>query len=306
MAFVNLFSASAHPAPFLTPLELVCSVNSQVALRAAVDNGADWVRLDYCGYHNAAGLPGQNLGTGAIVQAIHYAHDRYCKVLLNIDAQAQSSGWATWREAIDLAAQCGVDAIALSDPALLLYASAQHSGLRLHYAVQDAALDSETIDFFRQRFGVSRILLPRVLTLAQVARIAANTSAELQVVGFGRCCSIITGDKGESGGAQHLPESSPCRAPDLCANTESAANDASFVPDGQPDARTLKLLPRLATLGISAIQVEAPLHGPALLAQVTRVWRAAVDECLENLDHYSVKPSWVAALNRAARASGKC
>lgn len=302
MTRVHFLTASATASSSLA-MELVCSVNSLVTLRSAVDNGADWIRLDYCIQEATAGLPGASLSPATLVRGIRYAHDRQCKVLLAIDIQAQSSDWRMYRDTLSLATRGGVDAIALSDPALLLHAAAQYPGLHRLYIAKDMDLDYETVEFLRWRLGVDRILLPRILTLAQMARLAANTPVELQVVGFGRQSEII--EAANDGRIQLTQEPPPSCAPSLCATAEVAANDRSYALDQQAGADTLRLLPQLVRLGIRAVQVEASGHAPAHLAPVIRAWRAAVDECLENLDHYSVKPAWVAALSQAAKGARK-
>ncbi|HEU4846101.1 MAG TPA: U32 family peptidase, partial [Burkholderiaceae bacterium] len=41
-------------------------------------------------------------------------------------------------------------------------------------------------------------------------------------------------------------------------------------------------------------------RSPAYVAQVTRVWRDAIDQVLNNPARYSVKPDWMTELNRVA------
>lgn len=303
--FVNLFSSDAAAEPLTTAMELVCPVNSLVALRTAVDNGADWILLDHCLHNPTVGLANLNPASAIITRGIRYAHDKNRRVLLAIHSDMQPSSWTKRRDMIDFAARCGVDAIALSDPSLMLYAAAHHPHLRLHFEIQDASLDEDTINFFQQRLGISRVLLPRTVTFAQVAHIVTKTSVELQVTGFGRQCALVAGDKMPLPVERHMDsrERNNVQAADcvnLCGAAEHAVNDSCFVLDNKsPDTGTLKLLPHLNTLGVRAIQVDALEYGLMHLAQVTRVWREAVDECLENLDHYTVKPSWIAELRSA-------
>lgn len=298
--FVNFFSSDATAQPLATTMELVCPVNSLVTLRTAVNNGADWIRLDHCLHDQTVGLANLNPASAIITRGIRYTHDKNRRVLLAIHSDMRPSSWSKLRDMIDFAARCGVDAIALSDPSLMLYAAAHHPHLRLHFEIQDASLDEDTINFFQQRVGISRVLLPRTVTLAQVAHIATKTSVELQVTGFGRQCALVAGDEMPLPVERHMDnrETNNVQAANcvnLCGAAEHAINDSCFVLDKLPDTGTLKLLPHLNTLDVRAIQVDALEYGLMHLAQVTRVWREAVDECLENLD-YSVKPSWIAEL----------
>lgn len=290
-AFAHFFSTGPTTESSAPAMELVCPADSLVTLRAAVDSGADWIHLDYREHDGMSSLNELNFENAAIARGIRYAQDAHCKVLLSLDANV-SGGWAKSRAILERAEQCGIGAIELSDPALMLYAAAHHPELRLHYRVPDSMLDGEAIDYFRKQCGISRAVLPRVLSLAQIDRISKNTSVELQVLGFGKFCTIIEGSEV----AAASPPSSKrnlrawsgtgevCVA--RCATGENAANDSSFTFDRLPDASTLKLLPRLTAAGVRAIKVEAQEPGPVPLARLARVWRAAIDNCLENLDHY--------------------
>ncbi len=303
MTLANFFSHNATAEPITASMELVCPVNSLSMLRAAVDHGADWIRLDHRAHNQTEEMRDSNADYAVLLRrGIRYAHDRRSRVLFAIETDEQASSWSRLRGMIDLVAQCGVDAVALSDQSLLLYTAAQHPQLHLHYEVHEDCLDQDTINFFHQRFGVARALLPRVLTLAQVAHLAANTPVELQVTGFGRQCSLSSRPSldGLQLRAHDARSMRNTPVPNLCGATERAANDSCFTLDKPPDTSVLTLLPQLASLGVRAIQAEALEHGPVHLAQVMQVWREAVDECLENLDHYAVKPSWIAELRRAS------
>jgi len=193
----------------------------------------------------------------------------------------------------------------------MLYAAARHPDLQLHYALPEAAGNPESLDFLYRQLGISRVILPRVLSLPLLERLAQESRAELAVCGQGRFLTGADSRAGNSPAAQnaivaHLRtggDSAPVRmAMEACAGSEQAANDQCFTMGRPSDSNTLKLLPRLMSLGVRAVWTEAPEHAPTRLAQVTRVWREAIDNCLENLDHYAVKPSWMTDLGKARRA----
>ena len=62
---------------------------------------------------------------------------------------------------------------------------------------------------------------------------------------------------------------------------------------------TLGLLPQLLAAGVSAIKIEGRQRSPAYVAEVTQVWRQAIDQALSD-ERYTVAPSWNAALARWA------
>lgn len=295
------------------PLELVCAIANAAGLRAAVDNGADWIGLDYLDdARNVAGLKFEN---GGIRKAIRYAHDRRCKVIF---ALACSSGrdWRRWREAIDRAVLFGVDALSLSDPALILYAATHYPGIPLHCTVEHAHLNREAINFYRLQFGITRLLLPRTLSLPALERLTSNTEMEFALLGFSTL-SVVS--------PQHVVHTAPRRDTraacfksnpgtvmtteagsgavefDRCATEIPSANDHSYNTNEPFDLNALRLLPRLRAAGVRAIVVESRCHAPVHLAQATRVWREAIDDCLENVEHYCARRSWLTALYKSAK-----
>lgn len=291
-------------------MELVCQVDSLAALRSVVDNGADWV-------HFNVNTPTSGINRAALVKAIHYAHGMRCKVLLALGGQLQSSPWKSRREAIHHAAQSGVDAIISSDPAMLLYTAAHYPDLRLHFCMPDSAASMDSASFFHKQLGIKRLVMPRVSSLAQVKEMAKNTAMELEIPGFGKLSTIIDGRRTTS---SHIGVEPPDEKVDRfsielaasgdnaqegyidrCANAQNAVNESYYAIEDTPDINALKLLPQLMRMGVRAVKVEAQGYSPAYGARITRVWREAIDNCFENLQRYSVKPSWIAALNQPAR-----
>ena len=149
-------------------IELVCPAGSLPALKAAVDQGADSVYLGFRDATNARNFAGLNFDEAAIAEGIRYAHQRGRKVLLALNTYPQAANWQLWREAVDRAAGAGIDAIILADPGLMEYARSRHPGLRLHLSVQGSATNYEAINFYHEQFGISRAVLPRVLSLEEV------------------------------------------------------------------------------------------------------------------------------------------
>jgi O2-independent ubiquinone biosynthesis protein UbiU len=315
--------------------ELVCPAGSLPALKAAVDNGADCVYLGFRDATNARNFAGLNFGDDAIAEGIRYAHERGRKVLLALNTYPQPAHWQLWREAVDRAADAGIDAIILADPALMQYAATRHPQLRLHLSVQGSATNFEAINFYRERFGVARAVLPRVLSLEQVEYVLANTQVEIEVFGFGSLCVMVegrcalssyaTGESPNTHGVcspaksvrwQQTPKGLESRLNgvliDRYASDENAGyptlckgrfevNDESYYAIEEPASlNTLELLPQLMNMGVRAIKIEGRQRSPAYVAQVTRVWRDAIDQCRAGAHRYSVKPGWMNELNKVA------
>ena len=318
--------------------ELVCPAGSLPALKAAVDNGADTVYFGYKNDTNARNFAGLNFDQKAMVEGIQYAHTRGKHVLMAINTFPQPGREADWRRAVDGAADLGVDAVILADIGLLDYARQRHPDLRLHLSVQGSATSYEAVNFAHREFGIRRAVLPRVLTLAQVAQVIKNTPVEIEVFGFGSLCvmnegrcwlsSYATGESPNTVGAcspakyvkwdkqpgrmdtrlngiliDRYGDKEPAGYPTLCKG-RFEVNGATYYALEEPTSlNVLEMLPEIVKIGVSAIKVEGRQRSPAYVAQVTRTLRAALDALGRDIDHFKVLPAWQAELGKVAEGT---
>ena len=326
--------AASQPQTGLVP-ELVCPAGSLPALKAAVDNGADCVYLGFRDATNARNFAGLNFDDQALAQGIEYARRRGCKVLVALNTYPQAGSWRTWRSAAARAADAGVHALICADPALMGWVAERHPALRLHLSVQGSATNFEAINFYHRHFGISRAVLPRVLSMAQVRQLIANTPVEIEVFGFGSLCVMVEGRcalssyaTGESPNTHGV--CSPAKAvrwntvpkglearlngvlidryadgenasyPTLCKGRFEVEGESYYAIEEPASLNTLELLPQLIAAGVRAVKIEGRQRSPAYVAQVTRVWREALDACRDNLARYCVHPAWMTALGKVA------
>ena len=318
------------------PMELVCPASSLPALKAAVDNGADCVYLGFRDATNARNFAGLNFDEAAITTGIAYAHARGRKVLVALNTYPQAANVKIWHSAIDRAAAAGVDAVILADPGLMGYALKHHPNLRLHLSVQGSATNFEAINFYYEHFGIARAVLPRVLSMVQVEQLLEKTPVEIEVFGFGSLCvmvegrcalsSYVTGEAPNTHGVcsppkavrwQETPLGRESRLngvlidryapgenagyPTLCKGRFDVGDDHNYYAVEEPTRlNTLELLPQLMKMGVRAIKIEGRQRSPAYVAQVTKVWREAIDNCRDNPHRYSAKPIWMTSLDKVA------
>ncbi len=174
-------------------LELVCPAGTPAALRAAIDAGADTV---YCGFRNstnARNYPGLNFDLDELAEGIDYAHQRGRKVLIAINTFPRAGEPEVWHTAIDDAASVGADAVILADIGLLDYASRKHPDLRRHLSVQAAAANPLSIAFYRDTYDIKRVVLPRILSVEEVASIIGEIRIETEVFCFGSVGTMSEG-----------------------------------------------------------------------------------------------------------------
>lgn len=315
--------------------ELVCPAGSLPSLKAAIDHGADCVYLGFRDATNARNFAGLNFDATAIAEGIRYAHDRGRKVFLALNTYPQPDAWQEWRGAMDCAAESGVDAVIVADPGLMAYAAATHPDLRLHLSVQGSATNYEAINFYHEHFGIQRAVLPRVLSITQVEQVTENTPVEIEVFGFGSLCVMVegrcalssytTGESPNTHGvcspARHVrwqdtPQGLESRLngvlidrysksenagyPTLCKGRFDVAGENYYALEEPTSLNTLEILPKLMEMGVKAVKIEGRQRSPAYVAQVTRVWRQAIDTASANAARYSVRPAWSAELAKVA------
>jgi O2-independent ubiquinone biosynthesis protein UbiU len=316
--------------------ELVCPAGSLPALRSAVDYGASCVYLGLRDATNARNFAGLNFDETAIAVGVKYAHERGRKVFMALNTYPQAANPGLWRSAMDRAVDLGVDAVILADPGLMQYANARHPQLRLHLSVQGSATNYEAINFYREQFGIVRAILPRVLSMAQVQQLIDKVSVDIEVFGFGSLCVMVEGRcalssyvTGESPNTHGV--CSPAKAvrwqqtakglesrlngvlidryadgenagyPTLCKGRFDVGNERNYYAVEEPTSlNTMEVLPQLMKMGVRGIKIEGRQRSPAYVAQVTRVWREAIDHCAANPHRYAPKRAWMSSLDQVA------
>ena len=315
--------------------ELVCPAGSLRALQLAVDAGADAVYLGLKDATNARNFAGLNFDDAQLREGVAYAHARGAKVLMALNTFADARDIGPWQRAVDRAVALGTDALIVADSAVMAYCRDHHPRLRLHLSVQASATSYEAIEFYRERFGIQRAVLPRVLTLAQVGHVARHTGVDIEVFGFGSLCvmvegrcalsSYVTGQSPNTAGVCSPPSAvrwhdtadgvearlngvlidryasdEPRGYPTLCKGRFDVAGRRDYALEEPTSLNTLAILPDLVEIGVKAIKIEGRQRSPAYVEQVTRVWRAAIDQASAADTRYSVQPAWIATLARFA------
>ncbi len=293
-------------------MELICPAGTLAALRAAVDAGADCV---YCGFRdetNARNFPGLNFSREELREGLAYARQRGAQVFVAINTYAKAGQPQAWHRAIDDAADIGVDAVILADIATLDYASRTHPDLRLHLSVQASASNPDAIRFYQECFGIRRVVLPRVLTVQDIAKLNREIDIETEVFVFGGMCpmaegrcslsSYATGNspnvQGVCSPASHVryeqrdgdlvsrlgdftinvfEEGEPAGYPTLCKGRFVARGSAAYLFEEPTSLNAVDLLPELKAAGVTALKIEGRQRGRAYIAAVVKSLREAVD-----------------------------
>ncbi|MDI3565507.1 peptidase U32 family protein [Bradyrhizobium sp. Arg816] len=174
-------------------MELICPAGTPAALKSAIDAGAEAV---YCGFNdetNARNFPGLNFSRDELRRGIALAHRSDAKVLVAINTFPRASRVELWQRAVDDAVSADADALILADIGLMDYTARRHPNQRLHVSVQAAAANPDAIAFYVETFGARRVVLPRVLSVPEIAEISREAACETEVFVFGGLCVMAEG-----------------------------------------------------------------------------------------------------------------
>lgn len=293
-------------------MELVCPAGTPAALRTAVDAGAHCI---YCGFAdetNARNFPGLNFSRGELAEGVDYAHAHGAKVLVAINTFPTAGNEALWHRAVADASAAGADAVILADLGLLAYAAEHHPGLRRHLSVQAAAANPDAINFYAAGFGVRRVVLPRVLSVEEIAAINREVDVETEVFVFGGLCvmaegrcslsSYATGRSPNMNGVcsppEHVDYTTEAGAnvarlggftihrtplggaapyPTLCKGCFTSHDKTGHVFEEAVSLDASTLVPRLARAGVTALKIEGRQRSRAYVGQIVRAFRAVTD-----------------------------
>ena len=293
-------------------MELVCPAGTPATLRAAVQAGADAV---YCGFRdetNARNFPGLNFSREELAEGVRFAHDHGSKVLVAINTFARVNDVDLWKKAADTAAECGANAIIAADIAVLDHVAKNHKQVRLHLSVQAAAATPEAIGFYATSFGIRRVVLPRVLSVQEIAALNRAIEVETEAFVFGGLCVMIegrcylssyaTGKSPNLNGVCSPPEmvsyddepnstaarlsgftidryepGEPVGYPTLCKGKFKAGGKTSYLFEDPVSLNAGGMIAGLKAAGVTALKIEGRQRGKGYVTEVVRAFRKAVD-----------------------------
>lgn len=298
--------------------ELVCPAGTPATLRAAVDAGADAV---YCGFQNATNarnFSGLNFTPDEMGAAIAHAHAAGAKVLLALNTFPPAGRFDLWKEAADTGVALGVDAFIVADIGVAAYMADRHPDSRLHLSVQAAASCPESIRYYWEEFGVRRVVLPRILTVAEIRRLKSDIPCEIETFIFGNHglmvegrCSLTSYAVGRStnmdGACSPASEVRYQRAadgsvtarlgchvidrfgpgeqagyPTICKGRYHAPVRAEpyYAFEEPVSLNLMSMLPDLIGAGVNAFKIEGRQRSRAYVGAVVGAFRAAIDAVL--------------------------
>lgn len=320
-------------------MELVCPAGNLRALREAFHHGADAVYLGMRDETNARHFAGLNFSSRELNEAMTIAHGEGKKVFLALNTYASAAGFEKWRIAAEQGAQAGVHAFILADIGVIDFCQQQLPHIARHLSVQGSATSVAALQFYQSQLGVTRAVLPRVLSLKQIQQLTPKSPVDIEVFAFGSLCimaegrcylsSYLTGESPNTTGVcspahqvrwqenkgirsvrlnhvliDRFAEQEQAGYPTLCKGRFDTSLKQHFHALEEPvSLNTIELLPLLKKAGVRAIKIEGRQRSPAYVGEVTQVFRQALHALDTEGDDYHVRERWRKRLNAVSEGA---
>ena len=264
--------------------ELLSPARDREAFLAAVAAGSDAI---YCGVtgglnarRKAAGI---SPGELPVLCGLAHAHGVRVYVAMNIAVgQAELAGAV---EAARSVLAAGADALIIQDLGFMAEVRREIPEAEIHVSTQANVHDARGVRLC-ERLGASRVTLSRELPLPEIASIAAETSAELEVFSHGAICPSYSGvcmlssflREGRSPNRGLCAQ--PCRLPFDLVGEEGMRLQLSERERAlcTHDNCVAEHVAELAEAGVASLKLEGRMKPAAYVWAVTSAYRAALDE----------------------------
>src|SRR5215213_6503749 len=261
--------------------ELLAPAGDWEALRAACANGADAVYFGLSAFnarHRAA-----NFTPDELPQVIDFLHARNVRGFVTLNTLIFSDELAEVAEYVRLVAESGVDAVIVQDLGLARLMARMAPGLHVHASTQMTLTEPRGVEWARERLGIRRAVLARELSVADVRKVAEQSSVPLEVFVHGALCVAYSGQclTSEALGGRSANRgqcAQACRLPYemVVDGRPRDLGDRAYLLSPQ-DLAAYDLVGDLAQLGVASLKIEGRLKSAHYVAATSQTYRAALD-----------------------------
>lgn len=209
----------------------------------------------------------------------------------------------------------GIDAVIVSDPALIEICAMEAPGLPIHLSTQASATNYETLNFWHQE-GLERVVLAREVSMDEIKEIRQKTDVELEAFIHGAMCISYSGrctlsnhmsnrDANRGGCSQScrwkyglfeiLPDEEE-RVSLLGGEEVPEAFSMSAV-----DLSMIRHIPDLVENGVDSLKIEGRMKSIHYVSTVVNVYRQAIDTYCADPDNFEFKQEWEDELWKVAQ-----
>ena len=268
--------------------ELLAPAGDEESLRAAVAAGADAVYFGLRGGFNARARA-DNFAASDLPRIFDFLHRKGVQGFVTFNTLVFDRELAVAEEALAEIARAGADAILVQDLGVARLAREVCPELPLHASTQ-MTISSAEAAAVAQRLGVTRVVLPRELSLEEIRAFAAGTDLELECFVHGALCVSWSGQCLTSEALQHRSANrgqcaQSCRMPyDLIVDGQrqkARGNEQLKYLLSPRDLAAYDLLPQLLSAGVCCFKIEGRMKGPEYVANVVDKYRRALEAAME-------------------------
>ena len=262
--------------------EILAPAGDARSLDAALASGADAVYFGLDEGWNARARA-ENFSLASLGETVRRVHRAGARAFVTLNTLVFESELARVAELVREIARAGVDAIIVQDPAVALIARAVCPALHVHASTQMTISSAEGVELARG-LGCVRVVVPRELSLEEIAKLRASTDMELEVFVHGALCMSWSGQclSSEAWGGRSANRgqcAQGCRLPyELVVDgrERETKGDISYLLSPR-DLAGVSAIPALAELGIASLKIEGRQKGPAYVAAAVSAYRGMVD-----------------------------
>ena len=269
--------------------ELLAPAGDEESLRAAVAAGADAVYFGLRGGFNARARA-DNFAVADLPRIFDFLRARGVKGFVTFNTLVFDRELPVAEAALADIARAGADAILVQDLGIARLAHEVCPELPLHASTQMTVSSAEAAAIAKS-LGVTRVVLPRELSIDEIRTMAMGTDLELECFVHGALCVSWSGQCLTSEALQHRSANrgqcaQSCRMPyDLVVDgkVETARGDEQLKYLLSPrDLAAYDLLPQLIDAGVCCFKIEGRMKGPEYVANAVDKYRRALDAALEH------------------------
>ncbi|MCF8009786.1 MAG: U32 family peptidase [Clostridiales bacterium] len=289
--------------------ELLAPAGDMEKLEVAVAYGADAVYLGGTsfGLRAAAATFDEN----ELVRAVGFAHWYGVKVYVTVNIFAHNKDIQELQSYLKYLEKIEVDGVIISDPGVIELARETVPRLPVHLSTQANTTNWKSARFWEKQ-GVKRIILARELSLKEIKEIKENVNLPLEMFVHGAMCISYSGrcllSNYMTGRDSNMGDcSQACRWKYALVEEKRPGEYYPIEEDrrgtyilSSRDLCLLHQLPRLIDAGVDSFKIEGRVKSIHYVAAVTRVYRKAIDACINDPEGYSMQEEWANEIGKVS------
>ncbi len=273
--------------------EVLAPAGSIESLRAALWHGADSVYFGLQDGFNARARAA-NFSLKDLAVTVARIHRAGARAYVTLNTLVFEPELPALERVVRAIAESGVDALIVQDPAVCLIARQVCPQLELHASTQMTIAEPAAASFATE-LGVTRIVVPRELSVAEIERFAAGTDAELEVFVHGALCvswsgQCLTSEAWGGRSANRGQCAQSCRMPyELVVDGKlRPLGDVQYLLSPK-DLSGARAVPELLKVPVHGLKIEGRQKGPQYVATATGGYRRWVDGLTDGSDKLVVE-----------------